>query len=85
MDKCSVGGGIDFIKMDIEGSELKALKGAERTLKRCRPVLAITIYHSPEDFVGIPIYLSSLLDGYTWKLLHQTNEYCETILYGIPY
>ena len=74
---------VDFIKMDIEGAELSALKGAEKTIKRDRPILAICIYHSPEDFVGIPIYLDNLLENYTFNILHHTNEYVESILYAI--
>lgn len=30
---------LDFLKIDIEGYELFALKGAEETLKRCKPVI----------------------------------------------
>src|SRR6185295_7604043 len=33
---------VDFIKMDVEGSELAALKGGETTIRRCRPRLAIS-------------------------------------------
>ena len=40
---------VDFIKMDIEGAEMKALKGAEQTLIKHRPQLAISIYHSNND------------------------------------
>lgn len=32
---------VDFIKLDVEGAELMALKGAEGTLERCRPVLLV--------------------------------------------
>ena len=32
---------IRFIKLDCEGSELEVLKGAERTLKRCNPILYV--------------------------------------------
>lgn len=30
---------VDFISLDIEGSELEALKGSEQTIARCRPVI----------------------------------------------
>lgn len=75
---------VDFMKMDIEGAERQALKGGIGTIKRDRPVLAICIYHSPEDFVGIPIYLNDVLEEYSYNILHHTNEYVESILYAIP-
>lgn len=36
---------VDFIKMDIEGAEIEAIKGAERTLKSNAVDLAIASYH----------------------------------------
>jgi FkbM family methyltransferase len=32
---------VDFIKLDCEGSELFALKGAEETIRRCRPAICV--------------------------------------------
>ena len=84
IDKIVGGNQIDFIKMDIEGAEMHALRGGIKTIKRMRPALAITVYHSPEDFVGIPLYLNDELEGYKFSLLHHTNEYVETILYAFP-
>jgi FkbM family methyltransferase len=45
---------IDFIKMDIEGAEREALKGAAGTLKRWRPRMALDSYHLPDDAVVLP-------------------------------
>ncbi|MDB5122970.1 MAG: hypothetical protein JWP94_1099 [Mucilaginibacter sp.] len=73
---------IDFIKMDIEGAELYALKGAIKTIKKFRPVLAIAIYHSWDDFVNIPAYIQSLDLGYKLFLGHYTIHAEETIIFA---
>ena len=75
---------IDFIKMDIEGAEAKALIGAKETLIKFRPQLAISIYHSNNDMQDIPIYLSSILDEYVFKIGQYSPDNDETILYAIP-
>jgi FkbM family methyltransferase len=74
---------LDFIKMDIEGAELFALKGAERILREQRPTLAISVYHRPEDLVEIPEYLDSLALGYRFYLDHFTTHDEETVLFAI--
>jgi FkbM family methyltransferase len=43
-----------FIKMDIEGAELKALSGATKTIRQNRPKLAVCVYHRTEDLITIP-------------------------------
>lgn len=75
---------IDFIKLDIEGSEMQALLGAENTLQKDRPQLAVSIYHSMEDFVSIPVYLNEILQDYTFRIGHYSRDLNETILYAIP-
>ncbi|MCR4740311.1 MAG: FkbM family methyltransferase [Lachnospiraceae bacterium] len=75
---------IDFIKMDIEGAERYALKGAEQTILSDRPVLAISIYHSMEDTVDIPLMLINELKDYVFLVRHHSYSYSETILYCIP-
>jgi FkbM family methyltransferase len=73
---------IDFIKLDIEGAELQALKGAEQTLRRHRPRLAIALYHDARDWVDIPTYLDGLGLGYRFSLGHFTVHHGETVLFA---
>jgi hypothetical protein len=55
-----------YLKLDIEGAEYKALKGAEKTINKFRPLIAVAIYHNIDDMVRIPIYLSKLNNNYTF-------------------
>ena len=73
---------IDFIKLDIEGAELKALEGARNTIKRFVPRLAIAIYHKQEDLCTIPHYLKSLCPEYEFYLDHFTTSMIETVLFA---
>ena len=75
---------IDFIKMDLENAEQEALKGAEKTILKFRPQLAISIYHSNAQFYGIPVYLKELLPNYEFRLGHYRQDNTETVLYAIP-
>ena len=45
---------VDFIKMDIEGSERFAIQGATATLRRFKPRMAICVYHLSGDPMFIP-------------------------------
>lgn len=71
-----------FIKMDIEGSELEALKGAEYTLKTYKPRLAISLYHKSEDIFEIPQYILSVVPDYKLYIRHYTSDIWETVLYA---
>jgi FkbM family methyltransferase len=73
---------LDFIKMDIEGSELSALTGGESSIRKWRPKLAISLYHRPEDFFSIPLWIDGLGVGYRLFLDHFTIHSEETVLYA---
>jgi FkbM family methyltransferase len=73
---------VDFIKLDIEGSELAALKGAAKTLKQFKPKLAISAYHKPEDFYELSDYIDSLGLGYRFYMDHFTVHLEETVLFA---
>jgi len=73
---------VSFIKMDIEGAELNALKGAEKTILRDKPKLAICIYHSLEDMIGIAEYIHKLIPEYN-LYVRQYDFVTETVLYAV--
>jgi FkbM family methyltransferase len=73
-----------LIKMDIEGFEPKALRGAAATLCQYRPGLAISVYHEPDHLWEVPLYLESLgLDYDMFLRGHWYNGY-GTVLYCLP-
>ena len=74
----------DFIKMDIEGAELSALRGMSDVIIENRPVLAVCVYHRPEDLYSIPLYLCSLLKDYNFCLRMYGEHLMDLVLYCIP-
>lgn len=74
---------ITFIKMDIEGAELRALYGAEKVIKRDRPVLAVCVYHKREDLITIPQYIKKLVPDYKLFLRAHFVYASELVLYAV--
>ncbi|MBI3723931.1 FkbM family methyltransferase [bacterium] len=75
---------VDYIKMDIEGAEPQAIRGAAATISRFRPQLAISIYHEHRHFWEIPLQLFELCPGYRFFLKHYHFIANETVLYAVP-
>ena len=68
--------------MDIEGSEMEALKGAADTIRRDKPLCAIRTYHKPGDMLEISNYLKQLVPEYQFAIRHYAVTADETVLYA---
>lgn len=75
-------GRVDFIKMDIEGGEVNALRGAERTLEEFTPRLAISVYHRPRDLTDIVTLIRQACPDYRLHLSHKSPGLAETVLFA---
>lgn len=73
---------VTYIKMDIEGSELKALQGANNVITTNKPKLAVCIYHKDEDIYEIGNYLLELVPEYKFIIRHYNSNIWETVLYA---
>lgn len=75
---------VDFLKLDIEGAEIPALKGAKELIQRSRPVIALSLYHLPKDPWEIPAIMQELCQDYQFFIRqHYCNSF-ESVLYAVP-
>lgn len=73
---------ITMIKMDIEGSEMKALEGCSEIIKEQKPKMAICVYHRINDLWDIPLYLKQTNPEYKVAIRHHANYWVsETVCY----
>jgi FkbM family methyltransferase len=73
----------NLIKMDIEGSEIEGLLGAQDTIKQNNPGLAICVYHSPDHLWKIPMLIQKWDLGYEFYLRNHAYNGFETVMYAI--
>ncbi len=75
---------VDFIKLDVEGAELQALQGARRVIQRSRPVLALSLYHRPQDLWELPLAIADLCDDYRFHVRQHYFNTFDSVLYAVP-
>lgn len=73
-----------FIKFDIEGAEQSALKGAQKTITDYHPLIAVCLYHLPDDMWTIPLLLKSYNSQYKFYVRTHAIDGFEFVLYAIP-
>lgn len=74
---------VDFIKLDVEGSEMDALTGAQDCIDKFKPKMAISIYHKPDDFFELINYIKKRHPFYAFHLDHYSIHREETVLYCV--
>ena len=76
---------VTFIKLDIEGAELAALRGAKRTILKNKPKLAICVYHKAEDIIEIPRFIMNLGLDYKYYLRQYVPSFAtpNTVFYAV--
>ena len=84
LDDVLLGADVTHVKMDIEGAETSALCGASDTIRRCRPSLAICVYHRPADLWEIPLLITGLGVDYALYLRSHGCSGFDTVLYAVP-
>lgn len=73
-----------YIKLHLEGAELDALKGAQDTIRRNRPIIAATTYHNPLGLWKLPLWLMQTTQGYRFYM--RLHSWCGTgaVIYCVP-
>jgi FkbM family methyltransferase len=83
VDHIAAGQPVTYLKMDVEGAELMALRGAAQTLSTCRPLLGISIYHRQRDLIDIPAFIRSLVPEYRFYFRVHKKLAIDTVLYAV--
>jgi len=83
LDRLLEGVPATYLKMDIEGSECAALRGAKRLIQTYRPKLAICTYHSAADMVMVPKLILEFDPSYHLYFRHYTYTVSDSICYAI--
>jgi hypothetical protein len=73
-----------FIKLDIEGYEPQALRGARQTLNRGRPVVAACVYHVQNHLWEIPLELDEKIADYRYYFVPHLSDGWDLVLYAVP-
>jgi len=74
---------LTYVKMNIEGAEIDALKGGRNAIRKWQPRLAISAYHRASDLWRIPQLVSELVPDYRLYLRQHDGGIIETVLYAL--
>jgi FkbM family methyltransferase len=75
---------LNYIKADVEGSEIKLLMGARNSIQCFKPKLAISAYHEVDHLLRIPQLIREIDPSYRMFLGHHSIHTEESIVYAYP-
>lgn len=75
---------VDFIKLDVEGFEMPALRGSTSTIRKFRPKLAVSVYHLHYDVHAIALFIRDICPWYKFYLRHNASMDGEIVLFCQP-
>jgi FkbM family methyltransferase len=84
LDEVLHGVKIDYIKLDIEGAEIKALNGMADIIRRDKPYLAISAYHRPDHLWRILETLADLAPYAKMYIRQHGENGFDTVVYAVP-
>lgn len=73
---------MDFIKLDIEEAENRALQGAQNIITNQKLMLAISAYHELSHLLEIPLLIKSMNEEYQLHFAHHMWNMADTVCYG---
>lgn len=70
VDELLDGAPVSLIKMDVEGMEAAALRGAAGTIRKYKPSMQVSAYHRSEDLFALPLLVEQIRPGAKVYLRH---------------
>ena len=71
LDCLNISEKIDFVKIDVEGAELRVLDGAQALIERSRPSMFVEVNN--ENLSGF----AKMLEGMNYQVVYRNKRYAE--------
>lgn len=81
LDSYLKGSPVTLIKADVEGMEMDLLRGAQKTIRRYKPKMALCVYHYPSDLFEVAEFIRSLVPEYKFCLRQHAPIFGDFVLY----
>jgi FkbM family methyltransferase len=73
-----------YLKYDVEGAEKEALEGSLNLIRTLSPIIAVSVYHLPNDLWEIPLWLRAVNSKYSLFLRTHGHDGMDLVCYALP-